>query len=149
MRADLNSLAERYNIALIYLFGSRSDEGARYLEEGAIPAGNGSDLDIAVLFRQSSSNPMDLYGSLFRAFSQIFEPFSVDLIFLHEVDTLFRFEVIRGTRVYANETEQADFFEEDIMRRAEDLLFKRKVMNEEIMEAIADGYFQFEYQPGP
>lgn len=35
------------------------------------------------------------------------------------------------------------------MKRAEDLLFKKRVFDKEVMEAIEDGYFEFEYSPHP
>jgi uncharacterized protein len=149
MESDLKALAEHYDIIMIYLFGSRSDEGSGYLERRMVPAGDGSDLDIAVAFQQPPSKPMDTYGSLYRSLSRIFEPFHVDLVFMHEIDTLFQYDIITGVRIYSKDENSADIFEEGIMRRAGDLLFKKRRMNEEVMEAIADGYFAFEYRPGP
>ena len=39
--------------------------------------------------------------------------------------------------------------EEGVMRRAEDLTFQKRVLDREIMEAIENGYFDFEYRPNP
>ena len=33
------------------------------------------------------------------------------------------------------------------MRLAEDLQFKKKIFDEEVMEAIENGYFELEYRP--
>ena len=66
---------------------------------------------------------------------------------MHEMDTLFQYEIIKGIRIYEKDELYADDFEEGIMKRAEDLIFKRRILNNEIMEAIEDGYFEFEYSP--
>jgi hypothetical protein len=39
----------------------------------------------------------------------------------------------------------ADEFEERIMKKAEDLLFKKRIFDKEIMEAMQDGYVEFKY----
>jgi hypothetical protein len=36
-----------------------------------------------------------------------------------------------------------------VMKRAEDLVFKKRVLDREIMEAIENGYIEFEYSPHP
>ncbi len=85
---------------------------------------------------------------LYREFSRVFEPFNIDLVFMDEVDTLFQYGIIRGVRIYAKDEGDADLFEETVMKKAGDLLFKKRLMNKEIMEAVEDGYFEFEYKSG-
>jgi hypothetical protein len=50
-------------------------------------------------------------------------------------------------RIYEKESPLADEFEEGIAKRAGDLFFKRKIFYSDVMEAIEDGYFEFEYSP--
>ncbi len=144
----IQSLAGEFGMILIYLFGSRSDEGEKYLQGVESTQASPSDLDIAVFFDNPPADRMEVYGRLYRSFSQIFDPFNIDLVFMDEVDTLFRFEIIKGVRIYAKDEDFADIFEESIMKKAGDLLFKKRMMNKEIMEAVENGYFEFEYRPG-
>ncbi len=144
---EIRRTAEKYGIDLIYLFGSRAKEGARYLAGETISIDGFSDLDLAAAFKNIPSEPMRIYGALYREFSDIFEPFNIDLVFLHEMDTLFQYEMIKGVRIYEKSDFLADEFEEMVMKRAEDLAVRKSILNREILEAIKDGYFEFEYRP--
>ena len=145
---EMKNIAEKYGIAFVYLFGSQSEKGARYLQGEGIDVEGLSDLDAAVFFKDIPSDPMKVYGSLYKEFSEIFEPFNIDLVFMHEVDTLFQYEIIKGIRIFAKDASLTDELEETIMKRAEDLAFKKRIMNREILEAIEDGYIEFEYRAG-
>ncbi len=146
-RHEIKKIAEKYGISLIYLFGSQAENGAKYLKADNAAADDLSDLDLAVYFKESLSNPMKIYGALYKEFSEVFEPFYIDLIFMHEVEILFQYEIIKGIRIFEKKESLADEFEEMIMKRAEDLAFKKKILNREILEAIEDGYIEFEYRP--
>jgi predicted nucleotidyltransferase len=146
---QIKAIAERYGIVLIYLFGSQEDKGRRYLEGADVVPDAFTDLDVAIAFENPPSEAIKTYGVLYKEISDMFEPFSVDLIFMHEVNTLFQFEIIKGARIYEKDEFYADDFEEGIMKRAEDLVFKKRILNNEIMEAIENGYFEFEYNPSP
>ncbi|MBM3297617.1 MAG: nucleotidyltransferase domain-containing protein [Candidatus Aminicenantes bacterium] len=147
-KGEIERTAEKYGIDLVYLFGSRAKEGARYLAGETTGFEGLSDLDLAVGFQNIPSEPTRIYGALYREFSEIFEPFNIDLVFLHEMDTLFQYEMIKGVRIYEKCGFPADEFEERIIKKSADLAVKKKILNREILEAIADGYFEFEYQPG-
>lgn len=142
-------IAERYGCNIIYLFGSQVDNGGRYVRGESVAIESSSDLDIAVVFEIPPLNIFKIYGSLYKGFSEIFEPFNVDIVFMHEVDTLFQYEVIKGVRIYEKDADAADQFEEGVIKRAGDLLYKKKIFDKEIMEAVEDGYFEFEYSPDP
>ncbi|MFZ2053008.1 MAG: nucleotidyltransferase domain-containing protein [Candidatus Aminicenantales bacterium] len=144
----MRNIAERYGIAIIYLFGSQSENGARYLQGKSLNAKDLSDLDMAVSFKSIPSDPMKTYGALYKELSEVFEPFNIDLVFMHEVDMLFQYEIIKGIRIFEKDASLADELEEMIMKRAEDLAFKKRIMNREILEAIEDGYIEFEYRAG-
>lgn len=142
----IRNIAEKYGIVLIYLFGSQPENGARYLQGNNINAEDLSDLDLAVSFKSIPSRPMKIYGALYVELSEIFEPFHIDLVFMHEVDVLFQYEIIKGKRIFEEDESLADELEEMVMKRAEDLAFKKRIMNREILEAIEDGYIEFEYR---
>ncbi len=55
-------------------------------------------------------------------------------------------QLFQSLRQYKDEF-YADEFAERIMKKAEDLLFKKRIFNDEIMEAMENGYFEFEYSP--
>jgi predicted nucleotidyltransferase len=147
--SDILSVAKRYGIVLIYLFGSQADNGKRYLEGKDVMPDAFSDLDVAIAFENPPAEAIEIYGILFKEISEIFDPFHIDLVFMHEVNTLFQYEIIKSVRIYAKDELYADELEESIMKRAEDLLFKKRILDNEIMEAIENGYFEFEYSPNP
>lgn len=145
---EIRNIAEKYGIDVIYLFGSQSENGARYLQGDITNVEDFSDLDAAVSFKSIPSDPMKIYGALYKELSEVFEPFNIDLVFMYEVDMLFQYEIIKGIRIFEEDASLADELEEMIMKRAEDLAFKKRIMNSEILEAIEDGYIEFEYRAG-
>jgi predicted nucleotidyltransferase len=147
--SNIRSLAQGYGIALIYLFGSQADKGKRYLKGEDVTPHVFSDLDVAVAFENPPAESIETYGILYKKFSEIFDLFNIDLVFMHEVNTLLQYEIIKGVRICEKDELFADEFEESIMKRAEDLLFKKRILDNEIMEAIENGYFEFEYSPNP
>lgn len=147
MKRRLQEIAENYGIALIYLFGSRAKEGKEYLEGKSIVTDLKSDLDIAVVFKNIEYIDVKIYASIYKDLSLLFDKFEIDLIFMHEHSPLFQYEIIKGYKVYSADDEFADSFEESIIKQAEDLAFKRDEFYKDIMEAIEDGYIEFEYNP--
>jgi predicted nucleotidyltransferase len=145
----IKATAKQYGITLLYLFGSEAEKGRNYLEGGEVTPHPFSDLDVAVAFEKPPSEPMETYGHLYRELSEIFLPFNLDLVFIQEVNALFQHEIIRGVRIYARDEVEADEFEEGIMKRCEDLLFKKRILDRDIMEAVENGYLEFEYSPNP
>ena len=146
--SKIRNIAKRYGIALVYLFGSQAENGARYLAgDKIIRVEDLSDLDVAVAFENIPSEAIKIYGALYKELSEIFAPFYIDLVFMHEMETLFQYEIIKGERIFNKDEFSTDEFEEKIMKMAEDLAFKQRIMNKEILEAIEDGYFEFEYNP--
>ena len=144
----IEDISGRFGILAIYLFGSQAEEGKRYLNGEDVTPDVFSDLDVSVAFNTQPGEVIKTYGELYKELSDIFEPFNIDLIFMHEVNSLFQYEIIKGIRIYAQDINQADEFEEIIMKRAGDLFFRKQVFDKDVMEAIEDGYFEFEYSPG-
>jgi predicted nucleotidyltransferase len=118
--ADLEHLAERFDLAAVYLFGSRAEDGLRCLRgEPVVP--EGSDLDIGVVFRDPGFDPRRL-SLLQVGLEDLFAPLRVDLVPLQRVDPLFQFNAIEGHRVAAPDLLAADRWELVVMNRAEELL---------------------------
>lgn len=145
----IKTIAEKFGIIFIYLFGSQADQGKRYLEGKEFSVDPFSDLDVAIFFEKLPAETVKVYGNLYKEISELFDPFNVDLLFMQEVNCLFQYEIIKGVRIYEREESTADEFEEIIMKKAEDLTFKKKTFDQEIMEAMEHGYFEFKYIPNP
>ena len=145
----IKTIAEKFGVILIYLFGSQADHGKRYLESNEVSSDPFSDLDVSIVFEKLPVETVKVYGSLYKEISELFDPFNIDLLFMHEVNCLFQYEIIKGVRIYEREESIADEYEEIIMKRAEDLSFKKRIFDREIMEAMEHGYFEFKYIPNP
>lgn len=147
LNRHIEEIAGRYGIFVIYLFGSQAEVGKRYLDGGDVTPDAFSDLDVSVAFITPPDEVIRTYGELYKEFSDIFDPFNIDLIFMHEVHSLFQYEIIKGIRIYEQDINQADELEEGIMKKAEDLFFRKQTFDKDVMEAIEGGYFEFEYSP--
>ena len=143
----IEEIAGRYGISVIYLFGSQAKEGKRYLDGEDVTPDAFSDLDVSVAFITPPDAIIKTYGELYKEVSDIFDQFNIDLIFMHEVNSLFQYEIIKGIRIYEQDINQVDELEEGIMKKAEDLFFRKQIFDKDVMEAIEDGYFEFEYSP--
>ena len=145
----IEAIAEKYGLRFVYFFGSEAEKGRVYLEKGKVTPFPFSDLDVAVAFEKALAEPMETYGHLYKEISETLDPFDVDLVFMQDVNTLFKYEIIRGVRIYVRDEFDADEFEEEIMKRSEDLLVKKRRLDRDIMEAVENGYIEFEYHPNP
>jgi len=148
IRTKFQEIAQKFGINLIYLFGSQAEIGERYIKGDLITPETFSDLDVAVSFKNPPQNSIRVYGDLYAEISEIFDPFHIDLVFIHEMNPIFQYEVIKGIRIYEEDERMTEDFEEMVMKKAADLIYKKIIMDREIMEAIENGYFEFEYQPG-
>lgn len=147
-RADkisrLNRLCEKHRVLLVYLFGSQKDAGLKYLHEQEVHIEETSDLDIGILLESPPANMYKLHGDLYFNLSTIFEQFNIDIVFFHEISFLLKYEIIKGHRIYALDEEFADEYEENVMKFASDLSFKRKMFEKDFLEALENGYFEIE-----
>jgi predicted nucleotidyltransferase len=119
-REQLERICRDHGLVAVYLFGSRSTDGIRYLD-GAEPDGSRSDLDVGVVFRDPDFEPRRL-TELQVAFGDLFASFHVDVVPLQRVDSLFQYEAVDGHRIAAPDPEEADRYELVVMRRAAELL---------------------------
>jgi predicted nucleotidyltransferase len=119
-RESLAKACAQHGVTAVYLFGSRADDGLAVLD-GAERSGNGSDVDIGLLFAASPAPVMRL-AHLQVEFEDVFAPLRVDLVPLDRVDPIFQFRAIDGHRVLAEPSRLADLFELEVMRSAAELL---------------------------
>lgn len=143
-------ICERYDIALCYLFGSQKKQGFACLEGAKIVVEDPeSDIDFAVSFISEPENAVNTYAKLSMDLGEIVFPFQADLLFLHEVDHLIQLEAIQGINVYAVDGTVRDSYELKVMAFAGDetVIFKKN--EKDFIEAVRNGYFQFEYQAHP
>ncbi len=142
----LNNVFKKYNIVLAYLFGSQKDSGMKYLLDQSVEIEETSDLDIGILLETPPLHLYKFYGNLYYDLSAIFEPFIIDIILLHEVNYLLKYEIIKGSRIYVLDEEFVDEYEEKITKFASDLSFKRKMFEKDFYEALENGYFEIELE---
>jgi len=143
---SLNRIFKKYGVLLVYLFGSQKDSGLEYLKRRKVDVEKTSDLDIGILISCAPDDMFKFYGSLYYDLSNVFEPFNIDIVFLHEVNYLLKFEIIKGHRLYTSDEEFADEYEDYVMKTAADLSFKRKMFESDFLEALDNGYFQIELE---
>ena len=131
----LKALADRFQIADFYVFGSRAKEIAnRFRKETAsddgpqaAPIGHDSDVDIGIMPRRevrlTAKDRVGLTGEL----EDLLEANRVDLVILSEAEPFLALEVIRGELLYAENLDRQARHELYVLRRAGDLLpFKRQ-----------------------
>jgi len=142
--SKLNRLFKKHNIILAYLFGSQKDSGMKFLKEQDSPIEKASDLDIGILLKTAPGNMYRFFGNFYFDLSNLFEPYNIDIVFLHEANFLLKFEIIRGHRIFALDEKSADEYEEKVIKFASDLSFKRKMFEKDFLEALENGYFEIE-----
>jgi len=65
---------------------------------------------------------------------------------LHEVDHLIKLEAIKGINVYSLDQGYRETYEEKVMMFASDEIEIFKLNERDFLEAIDNGYFEFEYK---
>lgn len=130
----LAELCQQFSIDILYAFGSRGQEAARFILENLPMPVSASDLDIGVL----STRPLDVHEkvALAIALEDLFDVNRVDLVVLPEADPFLAANVIRGERLYERDSYQADEYDLYILRRAGDLIPLERERQALIMEKL-------------
>jgi len=146
---QIEEICNKYNVGLCYIFGSQKEEGKALLEGKHVDLTDAeSDIDFAVSFTTPPQNSLEVYASLSLDLQDLVSPFKADLLLLHMVDHLIQLEVIKGINVYSVDEEYRDTYEEKVMMFASDELEIFKLNERDLLEAIDNGYFEFEYEAG-
>lgn len=123
MNARLNKveqLCRKYRVKALYVFGSRAAQMLRALTDDAYQfPPSPSDLDVGALTHSPFS--IEDKVNLILALETIFAAPRVDLFLLQEADAFLAANVIRGERIFAEDSYLADEYELYVLRRAGDL----------------------------
>jgi len=121
LRNQLRELADKYNIQIIYAFGSRAKE-ALDLVEGRVDSlsPNASDLDIGIKPEKKLSVEEKVEIAL--ALEDIFNVSRVDLVVIPEVRVFLALEIVKGELLYAKDAVYEAEYQLYIMRQAAELI---------------------------
>jgi predicted nucleotidyltransferase len=119
----LDRLCREHHVLAVYLFGSRADDGLRLLNGEEVP-GEGSDLDVGVVFRKSIN--FQIPSRLQAEFEDVFSPLQVNLVALQCMDARFQFSAIEGHRVAVTDPHEADRYELVVMNLAEEMVWLQR-----------------------
>ncbi|AAM23974.1 putative nucleotidyltransferase [Caldanaerobacter subterraneus subsp. tengcongensis MB4] len=126
-RSNLSYLQEKYDIKLVYVFGSYAKGTNR----------KNSDLDIAVLLGGDYTlfEKLELIGDLV----EIFKRDDVDLVILNEANSVLRHQVIKYGKIIFEESEDVRVdFEVKTLREYMDMEYFRKVQMDIVKEWIKE-----------
>src|SRR5690554_2326171 len=121
---NLGMVCQRYAIALVYLYGSKAEEGLQYLRGGNTKIDDRlTDIDVGVVFKEPlppAEKRYKLYSSVSNEFEELFRPLPLDLVFLEEGHSVFQCEALKGYCVYSIDKAFQENYEKMILRRAAD-----------------------------
>lgn len=117
----IKQVCRKFQVKALYAFGSRSTEVFQFIQ-GDAPhiQPTESDLDIGALTHRALS--VDEKVSLTLRLEELFNAPRVDLVILQEADAFLAANIIRGERLYAEDSYLADEYELFVLRRAGDLV---------------------------
>lgn len=119
---DVKALVARYNVAAVYVFGSRASEISSRIRGGMVPVTlPGSDVDIGVQpgpgRRLTAQERVRMAAEL----EELVGAKHVDLVVLPEADPFLALDAIRGELLYCADPDAQAEDELYILRRAADL----------------------------
>ena len=118
----LADLCRRFGVQAVYSFGSRALEVHRWLATaGTGLAPSASDVDIGVKVRPGALSSARERVMMQVALEDFFDVNRVDLVVLDEADPFLAVNIIRGERLYAEDSYLADEYDLYVLRRAGDL----------------------------
>lgn len=135
----LKDICRRYDIALVYLFGSRKKEAFRHLHGSEVSINDPlADIDVGIVFCKDlppAAERYNLFADIYNDLADLFKPFPVDLSFLEENHAVFQVEAVKGHCVFCIDSRFKENYEEMILRRAADFkpvldLFLKEVLEE-------------------
>jgi predicted nucleotidyltransferase len=118
----LARLCQKYEIDALYAFGSRASDVKAWLEnKHPVLPPSPSDVDIGINPTSGERFSVRKKVQLALALEDILDVQRVDLVSLQDADPFLAANVIRGERLYARDSRQADEYELYVLRRAGDL----------------------------
>lgn len=121
-RAALEQICRKFNVAILYAFGSRADEVWEWLEgKIAALAPGPSDVDVGVKAVPGVKWLVEDKVHLALDLEDLFGCSRVDLVVLDGANPFLADEIIHGNRLYARDEYEADEYDLFVLRRAGDL----------------------------
>lgn len=118
----LEQICDKFGIAILYSFGSRSREVYEWLAGIRAELAPGpSDVDIGVYLPFDAPWSVNQTVLLMVELEDLIGVNRVDLVLLASADPFVAAEVIRGERLYARDANEADEYDLYVLRRAGDL----------------------------
>lgn len=138
-----NKICAAYGILAVYAFGSRAEKAVELIEGGDTEGINDplADIDLGVVFHEKGLSPgerIKTYGKLHSELSEIFSPFTLDLIFLRETGIILQFEAINGISVYTSDDDKRLEYEEHVIKFYQDWKPDYDQYTKEVLEAISE-----------
>lgn len=122
----LSDVCRALRVRMLVLFGSRAT--------GSPPPAPGSDLDVAISLADGEDRPR--FWQIHQALADAFPDQSIDLAFLNEADSLFRWEILRDGILLWGDPDDflelrafafRDYVDSADLRALERKLFKKKM----------------------
>jgi len=132
IKNELKQLAEKYDIQIIYAFGSRARE-ALDLVEGKIErlSKSVSDLDIGIKPKRRLNIEEKVEIAL--ALEDIFDVSRVDLVIIPEAPIFLALEIVKGELLYAKDLTYEAEYQLYIMRQAAELIHYERIKQKMIL----------------
>ncbi len=126
----LTEICRRYNVADLYVFGSRAGEIEDLVSgKRASPERSSSDVDIGVLPAERTEWGPEKRVTLTMELEDLLRVDRVDLVLLPEAEPYLALDIIRGALLYTEDADRQARYELFVLRRAGDLLpFKKERM---------------------
>ncbi|OGW14923.1 MAG: hypothetical protein A3G93_12020 [Nitrospinae bacterium RIFCSPLOWO2_12_FULL_45_22] len=140
-RERFRKICKDYAILTAYIFGSMARDGAAILDgkkHGKIDPL--ADIDIGVVFLERPLDPNErikIYSRLHSTLSDIFLPFTLDLILLQETGIIIQFEAINGILIYSHDEDKRLDYEERVIKFYQDWKPDYDQYAKEVLEAIS------------
>lgn len=133
LQREIKRLAGRYNLQLIYAFGSRAKEAfdLTHGKKAALQASS-SDIDIGL----KSGRPLSVEEKVKIAvfFEDLFGVPRVDVVMLPEAPVMLALEIVQGELLFAEDDQYEAEYQLYIMRRAAELAPFERMKKDLILE---------------
>ena len=134
----LRDICQKYNIALVYIFGSQKENSLKLLNGEKVDIKDPlADIDVGIVFIHSIEDIPErykIYSNIYNDFEDLFLPYHLDLVFLQECHSFFQTEALLGICVYSISEEFKDEYEMTVLRRAADFKYVLDKYTEEALE---------------
>ncbi|MBN1224741.1 MAG: hypothetical protein JXB23_15955 [Candidatus Aminicenantes bacterium] len=133
LQEEIAKLAGRYNLQLIYAFGSRAQEVYKRIHgKKAALRSSSSDLDIGLKSRRPLSVEEKVKIAVF--FEDLFGVPRVDVVVLSEAPVMLALEIVQGEVLFADDDRYEAEYQLYIMRRAAEIVPFERMKRDLILE---------------